>query len=124
MLAMAIFSIDQFTQWLEEAVERVPPRYLRELTGGFNVQEECRQEGDYYILGEYIEDGQLGGFIVFYYGSFVNLLEDEPEQVWIEEIIETVFHEMQHHLESMAGRDDLARQELEELGRILGQQKG
>ena len=47
-------------------------RYLRELTGGFNVQEECRQEGDYYILGEYIEDGQLGGFIVFYYGSFVS----------------------------------------------------
>ena len=53
----------------------------------------------------------------------MNLLEDEPEQVWIEEIIETVFHEMQHHLESMAGRDDLARQELEELGRILGQRR-
>ena len=58
----------------------------------------------------------------FYYGSFVDL-EDEPEQVWIEEIIETVFHEMQHHLES-GGTRYLARQELEELGRILGQQKG
>lgn len=121
---MARLSLEDFTQVLEEAVERIPPRYCHELTGGFNVQEECRQEGDYYILGEYIEDSQLGCFIVFYYGSFVGLLEDKPEEVWKEEIEDTVFHEMQHHLESMAGRDDLARQELEELGRVLGQQKG
>ena len=57
-------------------------------------------------------------FYCFYYGSFVDLLE-ETEEVWKEEIQDTVLHEMQHHLESLAGRDDLARQELEELARAL-----
>ena len=35
---MTKFSIDQFAEWLDEAVERIPPRYCRELTGGFNLQ--------------------------------------------------------------------------------------
>lgn len=116
---MAIFSFDQFAEWLEEAVERIPPRYWQNLTGGFNLQEESRQEGDFWILGEYIEDEQLGCFIMFYYGSFVELLKDEPEEVWKEEILDTVLHEMQHHLELMAGRDDLGRREMEELAQAL-----
>jgi len=116
---MAIFSFDQFAEWLEEAVERIPPRYCQNLTGGFNLQEESRQEGDFWILGEYIEDEQLGCFIMFYYGSFVELLKDEPEEVWKEEILDTVLHEMQHHLELMAGRDDLGRREMEELAQAL-----
>lgn len=116
---MAIFSIDQFAEWLEEAVGRIPPHYCCNLTGGFNLQQEAQQDGEFWILGEYIEDEQLGCFIVFYYGSFVELLKEEPEEVWKEEIIDTVLHEMQHHLESMAGTDDLARRELEELAKAL-----
>ncbi|HOQ08494.1 MAG TPA: metallopeptidase family protein [Syntrophomonadaceae bacterium] len=116
---MAVFSIDQFAEWLEEAVERIPPHFCRGLTGGFNLQEEARREGDFWILGEYIEDEHLGRFIVFYYGSFVELLQDEPEEVWKEEIIDTVLHELQHHLELMAGRDDLGRREMEELAQAL-----
>ena len=116
---MARLSQEEFARLLEEAVERIPPRFCQSLTGGFNIQEECRRDGEYYILGEYIEDDQLGCFIVFYYGSFVDLLAEETEEVWKEEIQDTVLHEMQHHLESLAGRDDLARQELEELARAL-----
>lgn len=112
-------TFDEFSDMLERAVERIPPRFCRRLTGGFNVQPRAKQEDGYYILGEYIEDEQLGCFIEFYYGSFAGLLKGETKEAWEEEVVDTVFHEMQHHLESMAGRDDLARQEIEELARAL-----
>ncbi|WP_202623818.1 metallopeptidase family protein, partial [Sporotomaculum syntrophicum] len=66
-----------------------------------------------------IEDSMLGCFIVFYYGSFVALLEDESVDCWKAEIIDTVLHEIQHHLESLAGQEDLAKKEIEELAKAL-----
>lgn len=114
-------TFDTFADMLDDAVDRIPERFLRELNGGFNLRQEANRDGEYYIMGEYVEDGLGGCFIVFYYGSFVALLTDEPMSVWKEEIIDTVLHEMQHHLEAMAGRDDLAKQEIAEL--ILVMQK-
>lgn len=116
-------SFDQFAEMLDQVIERIPPRYLRDLTGGFNLQKGKKRDGKYFIMGEYIEDYILGSFIMFYYGSFVELLKGEPIEAWETEIIDTVLHELQHHLESMAGRDDLARREIEELAREL-QERG
>ena len=116
---MARLSFNQFADLLDQAVDGIPDRFLRELSGGFNLRKGRKQEDEYYIMGEYVEDYVLGRFIVFYYGSFVELLEDEPVDSWEAEIIDTVLHEMQHHLESLAGREDLARQEMEELARAL-----
>jgi len=106
---------------VDEAIKRIPARFYRNLNGGFNVQPGKKREGEWYIMGEYVSDRHLGCLIMFYYGSFVDLLEGEPKHVWAQEIMETVIHELQHHLESMAGRDDLARQEIEELEKILKQ---
>jgi predicted Zn-dependent protease with MMP-like domain len=119
---MAKPSFDKFADMLDEAVDRVPSYFIRDLTGGFNLRKEKKREGDYYILGEYIEDG-IGCFIVFYYGSFVAVLGNESDDCWEKEIINTVLHEMQHHLESLAGRDDLGQKEMEELAQVL-QEKG
>jgi predicted Zn-dependent protease with MMP-like domain len=119
---MAKPSFNQFADLLDDAVDRIPDRFLRDLSGGFNLRKETKRDDGYYILGEYVEDGLGGCFIVFYYGSFAALLANEPVTVWEAEIIDTVLHEMQHHLEAMAGRDDLAQQEMEELARAL--QKG
>jgi len=116
---MARLSFNQFADLLDQAVDSIPDHFLRELSGGFNLRKGSKQDADYYIMGEYVEDYMLGRFIVFYYGSFVELLQDEPMDCWEEEIIDTVLHEMQHHLESLAGREDLARQEMEELARAL-----
>ena len=112
-------SFDEFTDMLDKAVNRIPPRFCSELTGGFNVQKRKQRDGDYYILGEYVEGDHLGSFIVFYYGSFVEVLEDEPWEAWEAEILDTVLHELQHHLEALAGREDLARKEIEELAEAL-----
>jgi len=104
-------SFDEFTDMLDRAVNRIPAHFCKNLTGGFNVQQGKKCEDAYYILGEYVEGTHLGCFIVFYYGSFAGLLKDEPWEVWEAEIMATVLHEMQHHLEAKAGRDDLARME-------------
>jgi hypothetical protein len=116
---MARISFDKFAEMLDKAVNRVPPRFLQDLTGGFNLQPEKKRRGGYYIMGEYVHGGHLGCFIVFYYGSFVELLQNEPLEVWEEQIMETVLHELQHHLETEAGRDDLARQEKEDLVKAI-----
>ncbi|MEQ8174078.1 MAG: metallopeptidase family protein [Syntrophomonadaceae bacterium] len=112
-------TFDEFADMLEEAVNKVPPHFCKDLNGGFNLQKETKREKGYYILGEYIEGTHLGCFINFYYGSFVGLLGGSGRDVWEAEIVDTVYHEMQHHMESKAGRDDLARQEMEELARAL-----
>jgi hypothetical protein len=112
-------SFDEFVDMLDRAVDRIPPHFCTDLSGGFNVQQGKKREDGYYIMGEYVEGDHLGCFIVFYYGSFVAVLGDDPLKAWEEEIIDTVLHEMQHHLESMAGRDDLARQEIAELENAL-----
>jgi hypothetical protein len=120
---MAKPTFDEFADMLDEAVNRIPPRFVRDLTGGFNVQKGKKREGDYLILGQYIEGGHMGCFIVFYYGSFVGIMKDEPREAWEAEILDTVLHEMQHHLESQAGRDDLARKEIAELAQALREEK-
>lgn len=112
-------TFDEFADLLEEAVNRIPPHFYTDLTGGFNLQEEMKRENGYYVLGEYIEGTHLGCFINFYYGSFVGMLGEHSRDVWEAEILDTVYHEMQHHMESKAGRDDLARQEMEELAQAL-----
>jgi len=120
---MAKITFERFAEMLDEVINRIPPRYLHGLNGGFNLKEGKKREGGYLIMGEYIESDVLGSIIMFYYGSFVELLRNEPLEVWEEEITETVLHELQHHLEAMAGRDDLAREEMEELAKALQKEK-
>lgn len=112
-------NLDDFTALAHELVDEVPSRLTRDLNGGFLVMPEIKRDGEFLIMGEYIEEGYLGSFIVFYYGSFKELLGDEDKAVWIDELRETIWHELRHHLESLAGVDDLAREELEELLRYL-----
>lgn len=45
--------------------------------------------------------------VVLYYGSFRSLARMDPGFDWEAEIHETVEHEVKHHLEWLAGRDEL-----------------
>jgi hypothetical protein len=114
------YDLDGFTELAGELVDRIPPRLCRNLNGGFMVLPEAKKEDEFYIMGEYLEDPVLGCYIVFYYGSFAAVLDGEPAEVWQDELFETIRHELRHHLELMAGVDDLAREELEELARLKG----
>ena len=115
---MARLSLDEFTELAEQLVDEVPPRLCRDLNGGFAVIPEEKRDEEFYIMGEYIEDGMLGSYVVFYYGSFAAILGDEALETWEAELRETIWHELRHHLESLAGVDDLTREEMEELARF------
>lgn len=113
----ATLTLEAFTALADRLVDNLPPRLVRDLNGGLVVVPEARRDGEFYIMGEYIEDPALGRLIVFYYGSFAAVLGDAEPAAWEEELWETVRHELRHHVEALAGTDDLVREELAELAR-------
>ncbi|MCL6450603.1 MAG: metallopeptidase family protein [Acetobacteraceae bacterium] len=111
--------IDQFTALGDRLVDRIPPQFLRELNGGIIVSGRVRRQPDappgVYTLAEYRVEPGLGRFIVLYYGSFRRALEGRPRREVEEELWETLLHEVRHHLESLAGVDELGKEDLEQL---------
>lgn len=110
----------------------IPEEFKRGLQG-LHILEEARpdpEEPGLLRLGEYHDPGfpsVLGGFegigrhIALFYGSFAALAAEEPGFDWEEEIWETLLHELRHHLESLAWRNDLVREDLEFLRRYRRQ---
>ena len=73
-------------------------------------------------LGEYLDPGppsafggfeDLGRHIARYYGGFLEVAGEGFD--WEAEVWETLLHELRHHLESLAGRDDLVQEDLRRL---------
>jgi len=118
------YDLDEFTELAGRLVDRVPGHFCRDLNGGFLVLPESKPDEEFYIMGEYVEDPVMGSYVVLYYGSFAAVLEGEPREVWEDELWETILHELQHHLEALAGVDDLARAELAELARWRAEREG
>ena len=113
-------SYKQFRRMANRLVGRIPEVFLKDLNGGIIALEEAEQRDpdlpDVYILGEYVEDPYgLGRQIVLYYGSFRKLFADEPVEVWEKELWETILHEIRHHIESLAGVDDLEIEDMRQL---------
>lgn len=106
--------LDEFIGYVTYVSEKeIPPILLRDLNMGIHVSPKKQaddEEKDYYIMGEYIQD-ELGNQVVLYYGSFQYFLKDEPLETWYKEIMDTIKHELLHHVEAMAGQEDLALQE-------------
>lgn len=107
---------DEFCDAVEKAVENLPRMLLEKLNGGFNVIRQKKQDGEYLLFGEYIEDPMMGNIIYLYYGTFAEDLAGASEDAWLDEIEETVVHELRHHIESLAGVDYLTIEEMMELG--------
>jgi len=110
---------DTFCEWADEIVAGLPDRLLEGLTGGIQIDQEARRNlsdpPDVYLLGEYITEPHLGRFIRIYYGSFVKTFAREPAAVWYDELEETILHELQHHIEALAGVDWLGLEDLRHL---------
>jgi hypothetical protein len=106
--------IKEFTKYVDYLIEnKIPPILLKDLNMGIYVNpiyKEDDVEEDYYILGEYIQNS-LGNQIVLYYGSFAYFLKGNSEHDWQKEILETIKHELTHHVEALAGQEDLADEE-------------
>lgn len=59
------------------------------------------------MLGEYFSGGSLGRYIAIYYGSFTAVFGDADNADYKSELEKTLKHELTHHIESLAGEDDL-----------------
>lgn len=107
----ATVSIDGFTEAAQRIIEDIPEKFCKNLNGGFNIVEEGKKDGEYFVMGEYIQDEIMGAVVMIYYGSFVELLGESDYEVWEAELKETILHELRHHVELMAGVDYLSEEE-------------
>lgn len=108
-------TIDNFTDLAEKIIGQIPEKFCRDLNGGFNIVETSKKDGEYFIMGEYIQDDIMGSTIMLYYGSFVGLMGGAGVRDWEKELKDTILHELRHHVEIMAGVDYLSVEEIEEL---------
>ena len=111
-------TFDDFERASHEAFEEIPEEY-REGIAGLRVLPEVHSHPslpDVFTMGECVTEAYPSSFdgpetvqsvIILYHGSFGRIAARDPEFEWMEQIWETLVHELQHHLESLAGEDDL-----------------
>jgi hypothetical protein len=109
---------DEFEERAQQEWERIPEEY-RDGVDGLVVKRPALPHPslpDVYTLGECVTESYpspVGGpdtirsLVVLYYGSFLRLSRLDPEFDWEGELWETLTHELQHHLESLAADDTL-----------------
>lgn len=109
---------ERFEEVARRAWEDIPPAY-REGIDGLVVSREAvphPELPDIWTLGmcdtesypsEWVGPDTTRSVVILYWGSFRNLARLDPEFDWEAEIHETVEHEVRHHLEWLAGHDDL-----------------
>ena len=104
---------EELAEMLDDIVDALPAEYFRGLNGGVLFSEETMRDEDYpelYILGHYKQE-PIGRSIVLYYGSFLAMYGSLPKAALYEELKKTLYHELTHHLETLAGEDDLVRED-------------
>ena len=104
-------SFEQFACLLDEIANNLPKEIYIRLNGGVNLQPGLKIHpdsiaNDLFTLGEY-NYNELGRYINIYYGSFSRTYWGLSEKALRTEIERVLKHEFMHHLESLAGEDDL-----------------
>jgi hypothetical protein len=114
----------EFVNLVERLWDEIPEAFKKGLQGVHVLPKAKPEPGleGVWRLGEYLDPGPpsafqgfegLGRHIALYYGSFLQVAG--PGFDWEGEVWETLLHELRHHLESLAGRDDLVREDLRRL---------
>jgi len=117
-------NLEQFTDYVDEVLDNeIPDILLEGLNLGVIISPELeknKEESRFIIMGVYVQN-RLGKQIILYYGSFLYFFKDKSEEVWKRKILSTIKHELTHHIEALAGQEDLANKEKYET--FLRQQK-
>ena len=115
-------TFDTFERTVAAMLDDVPEVFLTDLQGVHVLPDAMPEEdGEVFRMGEYLDPGPdaflggdegLGRHVALYYGSFVRVAQGDPDFDWEEEIWETLTHELQHHVESLAGDGRLIEEDL------------
>jgi len=113
-----MITFDEVGALLDDIADELPEGIYRELNGGIMLlpdtiyDPESDDRDPLYILGEYHEDPYgLGRYIAIYYGSFIKVYGHEDREMQKEMLQELLYHELLHHLESLAGEQGLELQD-------------
>lgn len=109
---------DVFERKAQAAYASIPDAYKVGVDGLVVSADAPRHPGvaDVYTLGECVTESYPSEWIgpettrsvvVLYHGSFRKLAALDPGFRWEDELWETLTHELRHHLESLADRDEL-----------------
>ena len=113
-----VMTFDEFSRVAQEVFQGVPEAYRVGIEGVTTVEaaETHPEHPGVVTLGECVTQAFHSEWqgpettrsrVVLYYGSFRQIAEDDPEFDWAGELRETLTHELQHHLESLADEDAL-----------------
>ena len=109
---------DEFERRARSEWKRIPEAY-KEGVDGLIIEREAKAHPnapEVYTLGECATEAYPSDFggpdtirssVVLYYGSFRRLSREDASFDWEEELWETLMHELQHHLESLAADETL-----------------
>lgn len=108
-----MITIDEMQEMLDDIAAEFPHEFYSELNGGIVLLNETKRheadaDGELYTLGQYHRD-IMGRYISIYYGSFMRVYGHLSPDEFKEKLRSTVRHEFRHHIESLAGNDDLER---------------
>ena len=107
-------TFEQAGKVLDNLVDGLPEGLLRDLNGGISLVPEAKPSSvgdDLYTLGEYHQGGSMGRFVTLYYGSFERLFRNRPDEAFKKQLKKTLYHELTHHVESLAGDRSLERED-------------
>lgn len=111
-------TFEEFEKRAWQEWERIPSEY-RAGVDGLRIERAALAHdtlADVYTLGECVTESYPSDFgsaettrsvVVLYYGSFFRLSRQDAAFDWEVELWETLTHELQHHLESLAQDDAL-----------------
>lgn len=108
----------EFEQRAHEYWAEIPDEYRRGIDGVRVLRRAKAHDElpDVYTMGECVTEAYPSEYgsaettrsaVVLYHGSFAALADLDPAFDWEEELWETLTHELQHHLESLAREDAL-----------------
>ena len=110
-------TIDEAQEILDRVAEGLPQEFYKELNGGIILLPDVRRSREpwgenLYTLGEYTVSHSMGRYIAIFYGSFEYVFgANASEDRIAEELRKTLLHEFTHHLESLAGENDLEKED-------------
>jgi hypothetical protein len=120
-----MLSFEDVQEALTGIADEIPQPIYEGLNGGVILLPERKLHpqnvaGDLYILGEYhVEPRGFGRYITLYYGSFRRVHGHLSDDALIRELKAVLFHELTHHLESLAGDATLEYRDEDDIARYL-----
>jgi len=123
-----LVSLEEMELMLDEIAAGFPKELFKQLNGGILLFPETKlnpagRSNDLFVMGEYHRGGNMGRYIVIYYGSFMKVYGRLKKEALRDKIVHTLKHEFTHHLESLAGQRGLEIKDEMFLKKYLSQTK-